>query len=291
MLTMLPLPCACITRSSCFMLSSVPSTLVSKVAAYVSAVCCVTGPGWPSVPALLTAASRRPKRATVRLTKFRTSSSWRMSARRNSTSVPRARSSVASSWPACSWRPATTMRWPSRAKARAAARPIPVSAPVIKTTGVPITVLLSIQPLTCLPMLKARLPQAARHQQRLPGHVLRVGRRQIHRRRGDVVGLAHAAERRLRLDHLLEGASGQTGGIHPLGLDHAGVDRVHANLPRAELLGQDARDGIDGALRRGVDHGVRWAEGADTRADVDDAPPLGPHVLHRFLRDQQQAEH
>src|SRR5947208_5609021 len=43
------------------MLSSVPSTLVSKVAAYVSAVCCVTGPGWPSVPAMLTAASRRPK--------------------------------------------------------------------------------------------------------------------------------------------------------------------------------------------------------------------------------------
>ncbi len=31
--TMLPAPCACITRSSCFMLSSVPSTLVSKVAA------------------------------------------------------------------------------------------------------------------------------------------------------------------------------------------------------------------------------------------------------------------
>ena len=33
MLTMLPLPCACMTRSSCFMLSSVPSTLVSNVAA------------------------------------------------------------------------------------------------------------------------------------------------------------------------------------------------------------------------------------------------------------------
>jgi hypothetical protein len=32
-LTMLPLPCACITRNSCFMLNSTPSTLVSKVAA------------------------------------------------------------------------------------------------------------------------------------------------------------------------------------------------------------------------------------------------------------------
>jgi len=54
-----------IMRSSCFMLSSVPSTLVSKVAAKLSAVCSVTGPGAPSVPALLTATSRRPKRLTV----------------------------------------------------------------------------------------------------------------------------------------------------------------------------------------------------------------------------------
>lgn len=33
MLTVLPLPCATITRISCFMLSMVPSTLVSKTAA------------------------------------------------------------------------------------------------------------------------------------------------------------------------------------------------------------------------------------------------------------------
>src|ERR1700733_9381847 len=31
MLTMLPAPCCCITRSSCFTLSSVPSTLVSNI--------------------------------------------------------------------------------------------------------------------------------------------------------------------------------------------------------------------------------------------------------------------
>ena len=35
-----------------------------------------------------------------------------------------------------SWRPETTTRLPSRASAKAAARPIPVNAPVIKTTGV-----------------------------------------------------------------------------------------------------------------------------------------------------------
>ena len=44
-LTMLPAPCACITRNSCFMLKSTPSTLVSKVAAKLSAFCSVTGPG------------------------------------------------------------------------------------------------------------------------------------------------------------------------------------------------------------------------------------------------------
>ena len=33
MLTMLPLPWACMTRNSCFMLSNVPNTLVSKLAA------------------------------------------------------------------------------------------------------------------------------------------------------------------------------------------------------------------------------------------------------------------
>src|SRR6202011_4492630 len=62
-LTMLPAPCACITRNSCFMLKSTPSTLVSKVAAKLSAFCSVTGPGLPSVPALLTATSRRPNRS------------------------------------------------------------------------------------------------------------------------------------------------------------------------------------------------------------------------------------
>src|SRR6202040_3233050 len=40
----------------------------------VSAVCSVTGPGLPSVPAQLTAASRRPKRATALSTKLRRSS-------------------------------------------------------------------------------------------------------------------------------------------------------------------------------------------------------------------------
>src|SRR5258705_3632120 len=100
------------------------------------------GPGLPSVPALLTATSKRPNRATVLSTKVRTSSSWRTSDLTNSASAPSMPSSPTSFCPSSSCRPEITMRAPSRAKASAVARPIPVSAPVIKTTGVVISVLL-----------------------------------------------------------------------------------------------------------------------------------------------------
>jgi hypothetical protein len=47
-------------------------------------------------------------------------------------------------WPAASRRPEATMRPPSFAKASAVARPIPVSAPVINTTGSFMSVLLEL---------------------------------------------------------------------------------------------------------------------------------------------------
>ena len=134
---MLPLPWACMARTSCFMLRTTPSTLVSNVAAKLSAVCSVIGPPAPSVPALFTATSRRPNRATVSSTILRTSSSWRTSALMNSASEPKARSSLTSALPASSRRPATTTFAPFLAKATAAARPMPVSPPVINTTGLP----------------------------------------------------------------------------------------------------------------------------------------------------------
>src|SRR6202795_3015882 len=132
---MLPLPWACMARTSCFMLSTTPRTLVSKVAAKLSAVWSVIGPTWPSVAALFTATSRRPNRATVLSTMARTSSSLRTSVLMNSASEPRERSSLASALPASSRRPATTTFAPFLAKATAAARPMPVKAPVINTTG------------------------------------------------------------------------------------------------------------------------------------------------------------
>src|SRR5437016_7301643 len=67
------------------------------------------GPGLPSVPAVLTATSRRPNRLTVLSTRLRTSSSRRTSARMYSASTPRARNSVAKALPASSRRPQTTM--------------------------------------------------------------------------------------------------------------------------------------------------------------------------------------
>src|SRR6202048_801562 len=132
---MLPLPWACMARTSCFMLRTTPRTLVSNVAAKLSAVWSVIGPTWPSVAALFTATSRRPNRATVLSTIARTSSSLRTSVLMNSASEPRERSSLTSSLPASSRRPATTTFAPFLAKATAAARPMPVKAPVINTTG------------------------------------------------------------------------------------------------------------------------------------------------------------
>jgi hypothetical protein len=60
------------------------------------------------------------------------------SALMNSASEPRERSSSASAVPASSRRPVTTTFAPFLAKATAAARPMPVSAPVIRMTGLSI---------------------------------------------------------------------------------------------------------------------------------------------------------
>src|ERR1700735_1371301 len=133
---MLPLPWACMASTSYFMLRTTPRTFVSNVAAKLSGVWSVIGPTWPSVPALFTATSRRPNRATVRSTRVRTSSSLRTSALMNSASEPKERSSLTSALPTSSRRPATTTFAPFLAKATAAARPMPVSPPVTNTIGV-----------------------------------------------------------------------------------------------------------------------------------------------------------
>src|SRR5713226_1207026 len=62
----------------------------------------------------------------------------------NSASEPKERSSLTSALPASSRRPATTTFAPFLAKATAAARPMPVRAPVIKTTDLFIALLLTL---------------------------------------------------------------------------------------------------------------------------------------------------
>src|SRR5258708_25331423 len=59
-------------------------------------------------------------------------------------SAPRPRSSASRALPSASRRPATTTRAPSWAKATAVARPMPVRAPVIKTAGVLMFLVLTV---------------------------------------------------------------------------------------------------------------------------------------------------
>src|SRR5207248_2260521 len=76
-------------------------------------------PGVPSVPALFTATSSLPNRATVRSTIWRTCSSLLTSAATNSASAPSSCSSATSAAPAVALRPEHTNRAPSRPNASA----------------------------------------------------------------------------------------------------------------------------------------------------------------------------
>src|SRR5205814_10377514 len=79
-----------------------------------------------------------------------------------------------------------------------------------------------------------KLPVPARDVQRFAGDPRRVGRRQEHGRGRDVLRLPDPPQRRLRLDLLAEVTLGDPGGVYASGLDHAGVDRIDADLARPE---------------------------------------------------------
>src|SRR5262249_11970458 len=57
-------------------------------------------------------------------------------------------------------------------------------------------------------------------------------------RRGDVLRLTDAAERRLRFRLPLEVARDNPGGMSPFGLDHARIDGIDTDLARSQLLGK-----------------------------------------------------
>ena len=52
-----------------------------------------------------------------------------------------------------------------------------------------------------------------------------------------MVRLTDAAERRLRLDLFPKLARGEAGGMQAFRLYHPGVDRIHADVARGQLLG------------------------------------------------------
>src|SRR5271169_2255430 len=118
------------------------------------------------------------------------------------------------------------------------------------------------------------LAEAAAHANQLAGNPLGVVGGEEGSDAGDVVTLADTAERSLRDSPLLEVRTDETCRVRAFGLNHAGVDGVHADLPGAKFLGEDAGDGIDRALSPGIDRAAWRCQATDDRADIDDACAL-----------------
>src|SRR4029453_7900152 len=107
---------------------------------------------------------------------------------------------------------------------------------------------------------------------------------------GDVIGLADATEGSLTDDRCWKIRSDKSGGVRALGFDHAGVDRVDADLLCTKLPREHTGDRVDGALCAGVDGAVRRRDACDARTYVDDARSFA-EILDRRLRDEQKPEH
>src|SRR6266851_8124882 len=135
------------------------------------------------------------------------------------------------------------------------------------------------------------LTLTARKQQCLARNPAGIVRSEENRCRSDVRRLRNAPKRRSRLDMLAEVALGKPHGMKAFRLDHARVQRVHANLLRSKLLRQRNRNGVDRCLGSAVNRPNRHRHRTHDRADVDDRAAIRPDVLHRLLRRQQQAQH
>src|SRR6478735_1207242 len=80
---------------------------------------------------------------------------------------------------------------------------------------------------------------------------------------GNVLRLAGTAERRVLDGILFEFRTGDAGGVRALGDRQGGIERIDADFLRPEFLREHAGDGVDRALRAGVNGAVR-------RGDVGD---------------------
>ncbi len=107
---------------------------------------------------------------------------------------------------------------------------------------------------------------------------------------GDVVRLADAAERCLGNETGFHLRSDDAGGVRAFGLDHAGKNRVDADLARAELIGEHAGDRVHRALAAGIDGRLGGEDGGHGGGDVDDAG-ASPRCLAAACVVSSHAEH
>src|SRR5262249_12186595 len=142
-----------------------------------------------------------------------------------------------------------------------------------------------------VPIFHKLSPNPTRDDQRFARDPRRIVGGQKDGGRSDVLCSADPAQRRLRLRVPLEVAADDPRAMGPFRLDHAGIDRIDANLARSQLLGERPRDGINRRLGGAIDCAGRRRESADDRADIDDAAAAGAEVLHRLLGGQDQTEH
>src|SRR5437667_3302798 len=133
-LTIAPLPCLRIWRSSYFMQFHTPRRLMAFTRSNSSPLPSAVSTAGDCTPALLYAASRRPKVDTVCSIMAATSASSATLQRTAIALWPAETSSSAAERTACSSMSASTTAAPASAKALAVARPMPEPAPVTSAT-------------------------------------------------------------------------------------------------------------------------------------------------------------
>src|SRR5215217_7684349 len=203
-LTIAPWPRRSMCSISCFMATNAPRRFTATRRSHSSSVISWAGLTGCSMPALLKAMSRPPKRSTVAasaasicsllVTSHATATAWppACSIRRAVSSTPSAAMS------------ATTTPAPSRANARAAARPMPLVAPVTKAT-------FPSKRLTGAPVARPGLRLGRASRGRASGDPLRVPVGQAGRHVAMRVDLREQQPRLVldALDHVLAGGPAQ----------------------------------------------------------------------------------
>lgn len=128
------------------------------------------------------------------------------------------------------------------------------------------------------------------HTNNLSRNPAALGARDESHNLGDLGGSPEPVERRRTRDALDHGL--RLALAEELSVSRARGHGVHGDALAAEVLGEHARQLLDGALGGGVE-GVRGGHGAaarDARAHEDDAAPRR-HVRRRGLRQEQGAAH